>query len=229
MKKNLCAISLVFLILIALTGCIGVEPIQTNDGKTTITFPNSDFGKNEYTSSWAFDIQPFQIEMELPQGWSCRQPDIAAQIETKQYLYSYNISCYTFSAIDIYDENGTNVGAFGYTVNNEPPEDPDFPPYVFSQLLGNTYGFKVDARYKAPDNEERFDIVTDNGVVYTALSNVYQSPAWVNNPTGHYRFNPGILSYNRSRDIYIAMELDGELVSEEQVQAIAESIVFKDL
>lgn len=229
MKKTICAVSLVFVILVALTGCIGFGPIQTKDGKTIVAFPNSDFDKNEYTGPWAFDIRPFQIEMELPQGWSCRQPDIDEQIKNKQYLYSYNISRYTFCAIDIYDENGTNVGAFGYTVNSEPPENPDFPPYVFSQVSGNTYGFKVDARFKFPDYEERFDIVADNGVVYTALTTVYQSGVWINNPTGHERFNPGILSYNRSRDIFIAMELDGELVSEEQVQAIAESIVFEDL
>jgi len=85
---------------------------------------------------------------------------------------------------------------------------------VYSALrLGSVYRFDTDSRY---------EVVKTNKYGTTALTTVvYQDGASVE-PVNNW----GILSYNNEKECFVAVELESNFVSEEQVLEIAKSIEF---
>ena len=72
------------------------------------------------------------------------------------------------------------------------------------------------------DTDSRYEVVKTNKYGTTALTTVvYQDGASVE-PVNNW----GILSYNNEKECFVAVELESNFVSEEQVLEIAKSIEF---
>ena len=172
-----------------------------------LTFPMDDTEKTEYNAD-IFEIEPFSVSFELPDGWSVGEYD--PQAET--YLYSG-----VWSRAGIYNADEQCIGAIGYNtfVWDETAEEE--PMATYNQVaLGNDYQFNVKNTYT---------VVADSSTGETALVDVYHSPV-LDEASAEEKINLGILSYNREKEVYIALELDSASVSKDEATSIATSIVF---
>ena len=152
------------------------------------------------------------ISITLPQGWKFQEKTKKSGTELEPLMLAGLNLLYTM--YDIYDSNQTLVGAIGYS-DYEPYEgDKDSVQIVYSTLrLGSVYRFDTDSRY---------EVVKTNKYGTTALTTVvYQDGASVE-PVNNW----GILSYNNEKECFVAVELESNFVSEEQVLEIAKSIEF---
>lgn len=152
------------------------------------------------------------ISITLPQGWEFQKKTKKSGTELEPLILAGLNPLYT--VYDIYDSNRTLIGAIGYS-NYEPYEgDKDSVQVVYSALrLGSVYRFDTDSRY---------EVVKTNKYGTTALTTVvYQDGASVE-PVNNW----GILSYNNEKECFVAVELESNFVSEEQVLEIAKSIEF---
>ncbi len=70
-----------------------------------------------------------------------------------------------------------------------------------------------------------YTVVADSSTGETALVDVYHSPV-LDEASAEEKINLGILSYNREKEVYIALELDSASVSKDEATSIATSIVF---
>ena len=173
----------------------------------TIIFPFSDRGKTEYNAR-VYSVEPFCLYVQLPENWSYKERD-------PKFIYLV-LDMNVFSILDIYDDNGELVGAFGYITYEEYEGAEDLPQAIYNQIaLGNHYFFDVRESYTVIKE-------TDTGV--TAICDVVYSPS-ANSGRDETR-NKGIVSYNRDLLVYVAMEFFSDWVTDEQVKAIAESILI---
>jgi hypothetical protein len=183
-----------------------VEPDKPSatGGGITITFPVSDTEKTEFNEA-IFAITPFDLSFELPDGWT-----------TKEHQASEGYALFlAWSKVDVFDTENQCVGIIGYDIYEPYPGAEEIPQAIYSQIaLGNNYNYDVRDSYAVVNN-------TDSGA--TAVTDVYYSQS-VNN--GAEMSNKGILSYNRDLQVYIAMEFDSALVTDEQINNIAASILI---
>ena len=120
---------------------------------------------------------------------------------------------------DIFDKNKNIIGAFTINPYNEyaGKEDDTMAIYGGAVGLANMYHFEVKSDAYIPVS------VRDNGV--SAVTDVYHAPQLTNpgytNPSVYHK---GILCYNKNILTHFAMELDSNVVSEELITEIAESI-----
>lgn len=152
------------------------------------------------------------ISIIFPQGWEFQERTKKSGTELEPLILAGLNPLYT--VYDIYNSNHTLIGAIGYS-NYEPYEgDKDSVQVVYSALrLGSVYRFDTDSRY---------EVVKTNKYGTTALTTVvYQDGASVE-PVNNW----GILSYNNEKECFVAVELESNFVSEEQVLEIAKSIEF---
>lgn len=152
------------------------------------------------------------ISIIFPQGWEFQEKTKKSGTELEPLILAGLNPLYT--VYDIYNSNHTLIGAIGYS-NYEPYEgDKDSVQVVYSALrLGSVYRFDTDSRY---------EVVKTNKYGTTALTTVvYQDGASVE-PVNNW----GILSYNNEKECFVAVELESNFVSEEQVLEIAKSIEF---
>ena len=88
------------------------------------------------------------------------------------------------------------------------------PAAIYSQIgLGNDYRFDIREKYEIVKNSDTFE---------TALTDVYYSDSF--NDTNGEMINKGIVAYDTSKGIYIAFELNKDVLTEKQYTEIAESI-----
>ena len=152
------------------------------------------------------------ISIIFPQGWEFQEKTKKSGTELEPLILAGLNPLYT--VYDIYNSNHTLIGAIGYS-NYEPYEgDKDSVQVVYSALrLGSVYRFDTDSRY---------EVVKTNKYGTTALTTVvYQDGASVE-PVNNW----GILSYNNEKECFVAVELESNFVSEEQMLEIAKSIEF---
>jgi hypothetical protein len=179
-------------------------PPQSNN--QTVTFPANDKEKTEFNAS-IYEIAPFDLSVELPNGWTLKERESAAGFDTDIAIQG------VWSVLDIFDENGGHAGAVGYNTYEPYQGAEDVPQAIYNQIaLGNNYHFDVRDSYTAIRE-------TASGV--TAAADVYYS-ASINN--GAEKTNKGIVSYNKNLLVYVAMEFASDKITDEQVENIAKSI-----
>lgn len=90
--------------------------------------------------------------------------------------------------------------------------------------MGN--GYKFDAQTKENDGAYTPIATTDTGC--TAITDVLYSESFMAGLglESKEKINKGILSYNKDLLVYAAMEFDKDLVSDEVLNSIAESVVL---
>ncbi|GHV11388.1 hypothetical protein FACS1894219_02440 [Clostridia bacterium] len=184
-----------------------------------LTFPISEIGKTDDNAS-VFEIAPFTISVDLPTGWSLKEAEINQ--EGLHTLYSG-----AFSVVDFYDRSGAFVGSAGYNTFEVAEDSEYLPAEVYNQIgLGNDYHFVV-----RDEDEGEFIQLEPNGTTYTAVTDVIYSDAFVKGLTddsGEAFINKGILSYDRTKHVYVAFEFASDVFTQEELEEIAASIVFAD-
>jgi len=179
----------------------------------SIDFPANEVGRAEYNEH-IFSTE-FTLTLTLP-------PEIA--IDSDKSLDGGIIG--TFSNIPILNEKGDTVGCIGYNVYDAEmlvgiPEDEIDPMMIYNQIsLGNHYQFAVKRKYDVVNNTEEF---------LTAISEVYNDVNLSPADRGKYSaedYNYGIVSYCKTLPVYVALDLDREAFAEDQIENIAESILF---
>ena len=173
-----------------------------------INFPVYD-QRTEYNSE-IFD-RKFSLVMQLPAGWSV---EIPAKEDTKYPLIG------VWNRMGIYNENNELVGAVGYNIFDQNQSE---PMAIYNQVaLGNGYQFAVGGK------DYTSVVASDNYKVSTVP--VYYSSAIAQQTgfDGEEVVNHGILCHNSEKGIYVAVELDRNAVSEEDVNNIAHSVFIGD-
>ena len=153
----------------------------------------------------SFPEYALEVSLTLPEGWSAQMRAPLEPSQRPKYLTLGPVL-----AAGIYNEEGAEVGAIGAETYTETEGAEDLPQAIYS---------KQDGSYQ-PVKE------TETGE--TALTQVYYSPIMAQE-VGYgeaERYNKGILSYDRELLAYVAVDLDADLVSDEQAEQIAQSIVL---
>lgn len=211
MKRNVLKVLLIIGTALAVFGCAGREKNETVglDGYSEhkIEFP---FGNDEVTeyNRAVLAIDAFTLKIALPDGWS-----ISGQADGAYGL----MSC--FSKNYIYGKNGECVGAVGYNViPSDLEEDSLIPIAIYNQIaLGNDYCFDVN---------EKYDVVSSSDKVETALTDVYYFPVITGG--SEEKKNKGIVSYDLTRGVYVAVEFEDDALFDEQYSDIANSLSFSE-
>ena len=101
------------------------------------------------------------------------------------------------------------------------PEDEIEPLMIYNQIgLGNNYHYTVKQKYEIVNNTEE---------IQTAITEVYNDLDLRSEERGNYteeEYNFGIVSYCKTLPVYVALDLDREAFTPEQVEGIAGSISF---
>lgn len=209
MKRIALKIILALGIGLAVSGCAGREKNEAVDldgySEHKIEFPSGNDEETEYNQE-VLSVDAFTLNIALPDGWS-----VSEQADKDYGL----MSC--FSKNYIYDKNGECVGAVGYNVvPSDLAEDSLIPIAIYNQIaLGNDYCFDV---------KEKYDVVSSSEKVETALTDVYYSPAITGG--SQERKNKGIVSYDLTQGVYVAVEFEGDALSDQQYSHIANSLSF---
>lgn len=174
-----------------------------------VTFPVSDRGQTAYNEV-IYNVTPFHLRMELPAGWSMAERETESTLEDPAPLSGM------WSILNITNENGQVVGAIGYNLYEEYEGAEEDPRAIYSQIaLGNDYRFDV---------REKYQVVSEREFGVTALTSVYYSPSIHD---GTEKQNPGIVSYDRSLLVYVALEFEAGQIEEAQLTRVAQSIQFQ--
>ncbi len=211
MKKKITLVLFLLVVtttLICLVACANdlkgtTEPEANN---CQLTFPASDTEKTEYNKS-IFEIKPFDIQFQLPEGWSLGDYDLQAS----NYLYSG-----VWSRVGIYDADGTCVGAVGYNIYDAGEVVEGEPMSIYHQVaLGNDYQFNV---------RETYTVVKETEQYQTATTDVYYAPGFTEDIGEDGAINYGILMLAVDRAIYVAFEFDSAAISNDVFVDIAKSV-----
>ena len=207
MKRAALKMVLALGIALAVSGCAGTEKNETVGGddysEHIIEFPSGNDEETEYNQE-ALTVDAFTLKVALPDGWS-----VSDQTDGAYGL----MSC--FSKNYIYDQNGECIGAVGYNVvPSDLDEDSLIPIAIYNQIaLGNDYCFDV---------KENYDVVSSSDKGETALTDVYYSPAITGG--SEEKKNKGIVSYDWTHGVYVAVELEDDALSDETYSYIANSL-----
>lgn len=203
-----------------------------------IVFPISEKWKTNYNAK-VYEIEPFVLNIDFPNGWSIKEVD-QSDAGVKPYHY---LNHTLFSLVDVFDENSNCIGTIGYNIYASNSETDENPENIYSYIgIGNNYQFDVRNVYKVVQKNEKGDTaITD--VLYSEAffegvdSSILKSIRKVDSDDSEYLllnhegfgvyYNKGILSYNRERLVYIAMEIDKTAITTEQLDVMAKSIVLE--
>lgn len=186
---------------------------QSNGTDYSIDFPANEEGRAEYNEH--IFATEFTLRLTLPEGMT---------IETDKLLGRSIVG--TFSNVSILNDTGATVGHVGYNLYDAEillgiPEDEIDPMMIYNQIsLGNHYQFAVKNKYDIVNNTEEFK---------TAISEVYNDVNLCPADRVNYSaedYNYGIVSYCKTLPVYVALDLDREAFTQEQIEDIAGSISF---
>lgn len=189
-----------------------IKQVKT-ESAVTVKFPAYQDGKTEQNCV-IYDTEPFEVTLDLPIQWEISIP---MEDERKPGLL--------FTPMEIVCENermGT-IGFYTYTPYEEDdiPEE-DYYKTVYSNLrLGSQCFWDPYTPIKTTDTKET-GIATVN----------YLDPAEIENHPGAmadvpWIEVPGILAYDNEKFVYIGIQFEENAVTDDQVNAIAQSIIFK--
>lgn len=176
-------------------------------GMTEIKYPQLNFPSR--------NMESFSARLTLPQGWFLAKRGLSAadiaNLDTNEIMG-------TFLTTYIFDGDGICVGKMGCNYYELYEGAEDNPQAIYNQVaLGNHYQFNV---------HDTYEVLKSNDIIETGMSDVlydFESA----NAGGSKGVNYGILSRSKEGFVYIALEFERELVSEEAVKAIADSISFE--
>lgn len=181
--------------------------VGTGSFQYQLTFPTNDAEKTE-DNAQIFEITPFDVQFQLPAEWYLSgSPD-------GSYLYSG-----LWSRVWIYDGD-VCVGAVGYNVYEPDEVVAGEPMSIYSQLaLGNDYQFDVRGTYSVVNKAEQYE---------TAAVDVWYAPGFAGHGDDNEEgsTNYGILSCALDQPVYVAFEFGSDVVTEQEVAQIAQSVVL---
>lgn len=167
----------------------------------SITFPAYREGREDYNAA-VYDIQPFQLSIRLPEGWTVRVPP---QAERR--------TSYAFTPLWLY-QGEEYAGSIAY---NTFEIYPDVPPENFYRMVYNQLMLGSVINW---DNE--YTVVRDWGSGCSATVQIMESQ--VSGVAGLTDTHPGILAYDRDQLVYVAIELENGRLSGQEVWDLAESL-----
>ncbi|MCM1375154.1 MAG: hypothetical protein NC245_08715 [Muribaculum sp.] len=199
MKKTVFRSLFVIGIMLLFSGCAG-RNTESEAVDAVIVFPSGNDEVTEYNKS-ILSVSPFTLKMVLPNGWS---------VSPKEDDVYELMSC--FSIHYIYNEHNERVGKVGYNVMPSDLDEESFVPIaVYNQIaLGNDYCFGVREKYEVLKSSDESEV---------ALTNVYYSGAVTDDSSE--KNNRGIVMYDLTQNVYIAMEFEYDALSDEQYTDIA--------
>lgn len=153
------------------------------------------------------------VSISLPQGWDLQHRSKKNGIDLRPLGLTGMDE--TYPIYDLYDAEDRLVGALGCRYYEPYEQDADSVAVVYSLLrLGSVYRF---------DTESRYDVVRTQDTGNTAVTLVVFQNGAEDDP----HTNWGILSYDREKLRFLAMELDSSCVSEAEVYQIAQTLCIE--
>lgn len=192
-----------------------VTDAPTKSNNVKLTFPLNQDGKAEINAE-IFNVKPFTVSFSLPEGWSFREYK-KANFPKGDMVFLYGNA---WTEAVIFDDKNQCVGAIGYNLMQVYDGGDDNPTSIYSPLsLGSGYFFDTKEVYTPVKTTQDF-ISATTSVHYSAnfAEDVLSSPT--------EKTNKGILACDKKRKVSIAMELEADCISSEQLTDIAESISF---
>ncbi len=165
----------------------------------TITFPAYQEGREDYNAV-VYDIQPFQLSIRLPEGWSVRVPPPEERGTS-----------FAFTPLWLY-QGEEYAGSIAY---NTFEIYPDVPPENFYRMVYNQLMLGSVLNW---DND--YTVVRDWGSGCSATVQIMESQG----AAGPADMRPGILAYDRDRLVYVAIQLENGRLSSQEVWELAESL-----
>lgn len=194
------------------TASLETEQVKTEHSET-VEFPAYQDGKTEQNCV-IYETKPFKVMFDLPIHWKISMP---IEEDRKPSLL--------FTPMNIVCENqhiGT-IGFYTYTpYEGDDVPEADYYKTVYSNLrLGSQCFWDPYTPIKTTDTMEA-GIATVN----------YMDPAEIENHPGAmadvpWKEVPGILAYDNEKLVYIGIQFVENAVTDEQLNAIAQSIVFE--
>lgn len=169
-----------------------------------IPFPAYQVEKTTYNAH-IYDIEPFRMYIDLPDGWEVRMPPE----EERSSLF--------FTPVYLYKDD-TLMAICGYHIF-EAIDETEIPREDYYQVIYS--GIRLGSLYRWDD----YQPIVNSEYMETALANVYvvqaDGMAAAASPT---TVLPGILSYNKQLQVYVAVQFSSDTVTEEEREIIAKSI-----
>jgi hypothetical protein len=160
------------------------------------------------------DHEAYHLNFRVPAGWS--SVDLSPEEARAQgLLYLYNG---TEDRHYIRDREGKIIGAFGCMSYEETPGEETDPRAIYSSIaIGNGYRFDVSGSYAPLARRDR----GESGRVQVLYSEAFLRP-FVENAAETRK--EGFLCYDRALGIYVAVELEPGVLTEEEMDTLARSL-----
>lgn len=186
------------------------SPPAGQNATAVLNFPAYQEGRTEYNGS-VYDVKPFALRLDLPAGWTAALPpaeerEASAAGFTPVYLMADGQvkAVVSYNTFQLYEE--------------EIPLE-DFYKTVYPFLrLGSLYRW------------DTYTPIASSQTAETALSTVfYNEPVEGQDAAAWPEVSvPGILSYDKERLVYIAIQFSDDSLSLEQLRAMAKSVSIGD-
>lgn len=184
-----------------LTGCEQSESssIPTANATECFIFPVSEYGKCD-TKSEIFEVEPFELIIELPNEWSANIP--------KEYTGDGITSENSPIRLSVGENQVATIDFNIFDPTAENPSSKNYYKAVYNQLmLGSMVSWDCD-----------YTVVSKTEISETACCRIMEPQVESEN------YHRGILAYNRELGVYISIYFDITDISDEQIRSIAKSI-----
>ena len=186
------------------------ENIPDGYERRYITFPTSLTEKNEYNAP-IFDIEPFTLEIYLPEGWTIQESVVMSQNGQNPFANVDGI----FSIQSLLNEKGESVGSIGYNLAPVVQDTNRDPMALFAGITLAQHYFDCKESF-VPIIETETQLVALTDVIYDCPADDTEGESIIT--------NYGILLRDEVVDVYIAIELAANALTEDHVKTIAASL-----
>lgn len=215
MTKKL-ALLLVILLLLLPLSCCGKETVELPPGYDlcTVILPSSDREKTRFNAP-AFEVEPFQVNLPLPSGWTVREgaelasePDFPAPIA--------GLWCIQY----LFDEQGTAVGSLGYFLAPvyDDPDTMEDPQALFAGINLARHSFDCKGKYTP--------VVRKDGLRAATTAVVREALNAAGDEAGPE--NDGILIRDEKRRICLGIEMEKGRFTPQELTDLATSLIIED-
>ena len=201
---------------VGIDSAVGPAAEVSAPADTAIVFPAYQGGRNDYNGE-LYDTPPFQLLLQLPEGWELAIPPEAEQTETPGQYFG----CPLATPVYLYDASGGCVGFIGFQTF-----EPDTEEIEGEQYYEAVYPLlRVGAHYFLLDYQPLVTTETTE----TALCTIYYqddmdgvaAAAWSQHEV------PGILHCDTELGCYVGIQFaEDAAVTDAERQAIAGSITL---
>jgi beta-lactamase regulating signal transducer with metallopeptidase domain len=201
---------------VGVDGAVGPAEDMSAPAHTVIAFPAYQGGRNEYNGN-LYDTEPFELLLQLPEGWELAIPAEAEQTETPgQYL-----GCPLATPVYLYDAAGDCVGFIGFQTFEPATEEIEAERYyetVYPLLRLGAHYFLLDYQPLAATETTETALCT---FYYQDSVDGVAAAAWPQHEV------PGILHYDTALGCCVGIQFaEAAGISDEVRQTIAESIAL---